>query len=137
MSYRSAASSPTVLGQSSAEKISLSPQQHLQPINPSLSSNLSPPAPKLKLHQRVTRAIKQEASECKQAALEIVHFVKHHDWKQTLRTAFQRKYWGWWLLLLVILILSSLLSSYVSLSLTTLSKFVYLIVLIASFFGDQ
>jgi len=85
------------------------PSSTIDPPSPSSSSS-SPQ--KLALHQRCARAVKQEAKDCKDAALEIYHFVRHHNWKQTLRNSFQRKYWGWWLLLLVIIILSSILSSY-------------------------
>ncbi|KAI9614567.1 hypothetical protein KEM48_005941 [Puccinia striiformis f. sp. tritici PST-130] len=106
--YRSATSSPTVLGQSPEKLCLTNSSDHYR-------SELAPGS-KLKFHQRFVRAVRQEASECKQAGLEIAHFVKHHNWKQTFKNAVQRKYWGWWLLLLVVLILSSLLSSYVSLA---------------------
>ncbi|KAH9451039.1 hypothetical protein MJO28_009483 [Puccinia striiformis f. sp. tritici] len=102
--YRSATSSPTVLGQSPEKLCLTNSSDHYR-------SELAPGS-KLKFHQRFVRAVRQEASECKQAGLEIAHFVKHHNWKQTFKNAVQRKYWGWWLLLLVVLILSSLLSSY-------------------------
>ncbi|PLW06538.1 hypothetical protein PCANC_13139 [Puccinia coronata f. sp. avenae] len=104
LTYRSSSSSPTVVGPS-VEKLPISKPTHFTPSS-------STTGHKLRLHQRFARAVRQEASECKEAALEIAHFIRHHDWKQTSKKAIQRKYWGWWLLLLVIIILSTLLSSY-------------------------
>lgn len=131
-SFHSTIASSSASGSYNMEQIPLSPSYHQTAhITPSLtyrrssfspsptpSSNLpeklssSPYPHKLRLHQRCAKALRQEAKDCKDAALEILHFVKHHNWKQTIRNAFQRKYWGWWLLLLVIIILSSILSSY-------------------------
>ncbi|GAA5909017.1 hypothetical protein JCM5296_002111 [Sporobolomyces johnsonii] len=43
-------------------------------------------------------AARNEWSEAKEAAKEIWHFVRTHDWKKSAKKSFARKYWAWWII---------------------------------------
>ncbi|KAM0755534.1 hypothetical protein T439DRAFT_320226 [Meredithblackwellia eburnea MCA 4105] len=58
------------------------------------------------------RCCVEEVKETKVAVLEIWRWARRHDWKQTAKTCFRRKYWGWWFALALTTALSAVLSSY-------------------------
>ncbi|PLW35416.1 hypothetical protein PCASD_13986 [Puccinia coronata f. sp. avenae] len=64
LTYRSSSSSPTVVGPS-VEKLPISKPTHFTPSS-------STTGHKLRLHQRFARAVRQEASECKEAASKLL-----------------------------------------------------------------
>ncbi|KAK4057216.1 hypothetical protein OIO90_001711 [Microbotryomycetes sp. JL221] len=57
-------------------------------------------------------AVANEWRECRDASKELGSFVRHHDWKRSIKNSFRRKYWIWWIITIILIVLFALLAIY-------------------------
>ncbi|GAA5987927.1 hypothetical protein JCM10908_007273 [Rhodotorula pacifica] len=53
---------------------------------------------------------RREWTDAKEAAREIWHFTRTHDWKRSARSSFKRKYWLWWFVGIILVVAVVLLA---------------------------
>ncbi|GAA6002967.1 hypothetical protein JCM10207_001923 [Rhodosporidiobolus poonsookiae] len=66
---------------------------------------------------------KRGGRDAKEAAKELWSFLRHLDWKHTLRNSLRRKYWIWWFVTLLFLLILGVLSLFRSALIAALAPY--------------